>query len=282
MTASRSAARCKRPRRKTPDRDAGDPGKIVLAALIAGVLGVAGRASAADAPVQLKAMPDIAPKVPALPRVVAADSDKAAQRINSALDKLDALTRQDLKDCRANVDKPADADYERSVWVTMRGPRYLSFLVGGSADCGGAHPDAGDYMLVYDLATGSPVNWQRLLPKAMVQGTSLDTGIDGVTIGFVTSTALQSLWLKAEAAANPIDPDCRDVLNDPELKLNLWPDPKGGGLGVEPGDLAHAVQACADPIVIPTTTLRPLGVDAALLDAIDAARAGGFFDKDEP
>jgi hypothetical protein len=255
---------------------------IAAAALLAAMVGFAWPAAATDAPLQLKPMPDIAPNVAALPRIVAASDDKAATRINNALDKIDALVRQSVKDCRANVDKADDADYERSVWVTMRGPRYLSFLIGGSADCGGAHPNAGVYMLVYDLATGSPVNWQRLLPKAMVQGTSLDTGMDGATVGFVTSKTLQSLWLKAEAAASPIDPDCQDVLNDPELKLNLWPDPKGGGLGVEPGDLAHVVQACADPMVIPTATLRPLGVDAALLDAIDAAHAGGFFDKDEP
>ena len=88
--------------------------------------------------------------------------------------------------------------------------------------------------------------------------------------------------MKAAEAANPIDPDCHGGLNDPQLKLNLWPDPKGGGLAIEPGDLVHAEQACADTIVVPTTTLRPLGVHAGLLDAIDAAHAGGFFDKDEP
>jgi hypothetical protein len=170
----------------------------------------------------------------------------------------------------------------RTITVTMRGPRYLGFYVGGSQDCGGAHPDAATSVYVYDLSTGSPVNWQRLLPKSMVQGTSLDTDINGATVAFVTSKALQDFYLKAENAANPIDPDCQDVLTDPKLQLNLWPDPKGGGLGVEPGNLPHVVQACADPIVIPTATLRPLGVSTDLLDAIDAAHAGGFFDKDEP
>lgn len=253
---------------------------LVAAALVGGILGFASQAPAADAPVQLKPSRAITKDVPAFPRLTATDA--AAQRINHALDKLDALTRQAIKDCRANVDKGADFDLTRTITVTMRGPRYLGFYVGGSQDCGGAHPGAGTSAFAYDLSTGSPLNWQRLLPKSMVQGTSLDTDINGATIAFVTSKALQDLYLKAENDAGPIDPDCQGALTDPGLKLNLWPDPKDGGLGVEPGDLPHVVQACADPITIPTATLRPLGVDAALLDAIDAAHAGGFFDKDAP
>jgi hypothetical protein len=164
----------------------------------------------------------------------------------------------------------------------MRGPRYLSFLVNDSADCGGAHPSVSLTALVYDLASGAPVNWQRLLPKAMVQGTSTDSAVDGTVVGFVTSKTLQSLWLKAEATANPIDSDCKDAVTDPKLQLSLYPDAKAGGLAVQPGDFPHVIQACADANVIPTATLRPLGVDAGLLDAIDAAHAGGFFDKDLP
>ena len=251
---------------------------IVIAALVV----FAGQARAADASVQLKAMPPITKDVPAFPRIVAAANDQAAQRINKALDKLDALARQAMKECRDNVQSPADFDFERSIVVTMRGPRYLSFSVGGSQDCGGAHPDAGSSYFVYDLTTGSPVNWQRLLPKSMVQGTSLDTDINGATIAFVTSKALQSLWLKAETATDPIDPDCKDAVSDPTLKLALYPDAKAGGLAVEPGDFPHVIVACADTNVVPTATLRPLGVDAGLLDAIDAAHAGGFFDKDLP
>jgi hypothetical protein len=255
---------------------------ILAAALAAGMLGFAVQALA-EAPVQLKPSPEIAPKIAAFPRLVAAPDDKASQRINQALDKRDASARQMRKDCLANVDKPSDADYERVIWVTMRGPRYLGFLASDNADCGGAYPSTSQMALVYDLASGAPVNWQRLLPKAMVQGTSTDTVVDGTVVGFVTSKTLQNLWLKAEAAAaNPIDPDCKDAVSDPKLMLSLYPDAKAGGLAVQPGDFAHVIAACADTIVIPTATLRPLGVDTALLDAIDAAHTGGFFDKDLP
>jgi hypothetical protein len=254
---------------------------LALAACLGcGALGPAARA--ADAPVQLKPMPAITKDIAAFPRLVAAPDDKATPRINRAFDKLDASARQMQKDCLANVDKPSDADYSRTIWVTMQGPRYLSFLVSDSFDCGGAHPDGSQMALVYDLASGAPVNWQRLLPKAMVQGTSTDTAGDGTVVGFVTSKTLQSLWLKVEAAASPIDPDCKDADTDPKLTLTLYPDAKADGLAVEPGDFPHVIAACADTNVIPTATLRPLGVDAGLLDAIDAAHAGGFFDKDLP
>jgi len=219
------------------------------AAILSGVLGFAPLVLAADAPVQLKPMPAIAKGIAAFPRLTT--SDTPAQRINRALERLDKQAQATLKDCRANADKPSDAEFSRSIWMTMRGPAYLSFLVSDNLDCGGAHPDTGDMVLVYDLGSGAPVNWQRLLPKAMVQGTNTDTTIDGTTVAFVTSKTLQALYSKAEAATNPIDPDCKDVLSDPELKLNLWPDPKGGGLAIEPADLIHAVQACADAIVVP-------------------------------
>lgn len=193
--------------------------KLILAmAACLGCTAFGSVALAADAPVELKAMTDIAGKIAAFPRLVVANNDKAAQRINRALDKRDAAARQMRMDCRSNVDKPSDADYERQIWVTMRGPRYLSFLAADYAGCGGAHPDPGQMALVYDLVTGASVNWQRLLPKAMVQGTSTDNVVDGTLVGFVTSKTLQDLWLKAEATNNP-DPDCKDMVTDPTLRL---------------------------------------------------------------
>jgi hypothetical protein len=202
---------------------------MAAATIVAGVFLVGARVPAAETAVQLKPTPDIADGIVAFPRLVAASDDKAAQRINQALDRRDASARQMQKDCLANVDKPSDADYERTIWVTMQGPRYLSFLVSDNADCGGAHPSTGQMALSYDLAGGAPMNWQRLLPKAMVQGVSTDTAVDGTVVGFVTSKTLQKLWLKADSATGPIDPDCKDAVNDPKLTLSLYPMRKPAG-----------------------------------------------------
>ena len=52
--------------------------------------------------------------------------------------------------------------------------------------------------------------------------------------------------------------------------MMAWLDAKAGGLAVE-FDLAHAVQACADTVIIPTATLRREGAEPVLIDALDAA-----------
>jgi hypothetical protein len=52
--------------------------------------------------------------------------------------------------------------------------------------------------------------------------------------------------------------------------MSAWLDAKAGGLAVQP-DLAHVVQACADPVVISTAALRQEGASPQLTDAIDAA-----------
>ena len=234
---------------------------LTLAACL-GCTALGPAALAADAPVQLKLSPDIADKIVAFPRLVAAADDKAAQRINKALDKRDASARQMQKDCLANVDQPNDADYERTIWVTMQGPRYLGFLVSDNADCGGAHPSNSQMALVYDLVSGAPVKLATApAQRGDGQGTSTDTVVDGTTVGFVTSKTLQGLWLKAEAAANPIDPDCEDLQTIQSCSSALS-DAKAGGPAVQPGNFAHVIAACADTNVIPTATLRPLGIDA--------------------
>ncbi len=255
-------------------------GIAIVVFLLAGF----GAVHAADAPVQLKPSTAIAPDIEAFPRLVAAPGDNAAVRINQALDRRDAVVKKAAKDCRKQSDRPAEADWSRSITVTMRGPAYISFTANDSWFCGGAHPDSSAMALVYDLQTGAPVNWARLLPAALVKGTSLDNAGDGTSIGLVSSPVLQDLMVKAEMAdaANPLDPDCKDVVSDPEVKLSLWPDAKAGGLAVQPASLIHAVAACGDSVVIPTATLRKLGVSAALLDAIDVAHTAGFYDRDQP
>lgn len=216
----------------------------------------------------------------AFPRLVASPGDNAAQRINQALGRLDAQLRSDLKDCRADAAPSADFQWSRTISVPMQGPRYLSFLAHDYWNCGGAHDDFSILGLVYDLSTGSPVNWARLLPASMVQGTAIDTAGDGTSIGVLSSRVFQDLYLKAENSdpKNPLDPECRDVLSDPGLKFTIWPDAEGDGIAIQTQGLPHVVAACgADAIVIPTTTLRRLGVQPALLDAIDTAHAQGWY-----
>lgn len=44
----------------------------------------------------------------------------------------------------------------------MRGPDLLSLVLHDQVNCASAYPDSGTLALVFDLATGAPVNWMRL------------------------------------------------------------------------------------------------------------------------
>jgi hypothetical protein len=238
-------------------------------------------AAGAEAPVQLKATAPLSANLAAFPRLAAAPGDKAAERINQALDRRDRQLQSAVKDCRSNSDRTADATWSRVISVAMRGPRYLSLIANDSWDCGGAHPDFGLLVLVYDLNTGSPVNWARLLPASLIQGTSLDSAGDGTQVGVVSSRAFQDLYLKAKSSdpKDPLDPECRDVLSDPGLKFNIWPDGKGDGLALQAEGLPHVVAACgSDSVIVATSILLKLGVQPALLDAIDTAHLRGWYD----
>jgi hypothetical protein len=157
----------------------------------------------------------------------------------------------------------------------MRGPRFLSLVVGDSWSCGGAHPDSDGFSLVYDLTTGAPVNWARFLPKNLVQKFGTDTAGDGTVVGTLTSSALQALYLKKPDT----DPDCHDPLADPSLTFVIWPDASLPGLAIQPFSLPHAVAACADAWTIPLPMLKQLGIKPELVDALEQAHAQGLFDQ---
>jgi hypothetical protein len=245
---------------------------LAIAAL--GVYSMAvNQAAAADPPVALKKSPPVAKNVDAFPRI-AAPADPAAQRINQALDRRDAQVKTAAKEC-------SNGDWERAVSVPMRGPRYLALTAQDSWDCGGPHPDDSLLVLVYDLSTGSPVNWTRLLPASMVQTSTLDTAGDGTKIGVIGSRVLQDFYIKALSSdpKNPLNPDCHEVLNEPDLKFNVWPDAKAGGIAIQPEGLAHVLAPCVSSVVVPISDLRKMGVQPALLDAIESAHAHRWHDE---
>lgn len=230
-------------------------------------------ALAADQPVALKPSPALATHVAAFPRI-AAPLDAATHKINLALDRQDQVVKSAARQCPSG-------GWSREVTVAMRGPHYLSLTAEDSWDCGGAHPDASRLVLVYDLATGSPVNWARLLPAAMINSASLDAAGDGTRIGVIQSRSLQAFYVKARNSdpKNLLDPDCKDVVQDPELKFSLWPDARAGGIQIEPEGLPHAAAACGGNVLIPAATLRTLGVLPALVEAVETAHAQRWFGR---
>lgn len=244
--------------------------RAILVAMLAAAT-VPAAAGAADKPIALRWPRDLGPAIAALPRLVARPGDHAAAAINHALAADDTDARNAAADCRATGKQ--HSDFSRSVQVTMRGPRYFSVTATRSWYCGGAYPDWSTAAFVYDLASGAAVDWQKLLPASLVDGTTdYTTPGDGIA-----SAALTKLYIPAATD----DADCRNVLTTWQggLGFLLWPDAAADGIALAANNLPHVVKACGPPVTIGTAQLRGLGVDAALLDAIDAAHANGWYQQ---
>jgi len=240
-----------------------------IAAAMAVVL--AGSAARAADAVRLSVGPDLAKDSAALPRI-AAPSTAATARINAALARLDRSWAGYVRDCLAGG---KDNEASRRVEIAMRGPRYLAVLARDSEDCGGAHPDYSLTALTYDLQTGRPADWGRLLGPRLASSVGADSAIDGATIGLVSSPELRRLYvatLKARGG-EPRDwwKDCDDVLADDSLQFSVWPDAKAGGLMLAP-QLVHAVQACGEEVAISAPTLRSFGASPDLVAVLSGAR----------
>ena len=220
-------------------------------------------ASTPAAAVTLVASPAINSQIAALPRI--ADPTPAERSINRGLAQADASVRGSCD------------GWQRTVQVVMRGAGYLSVVASDNWYCDGdASPGSDSFGLAYDLHTGSPLNWARLLPKALVQSTILDYSGDGLPLGVVFSPALTALYMKL--AQPNIDPSCVPELQQSPFPFMLWPDAKADGVVLNPDGLAHAIAACGPQETIPLATLRQIGVSPTLLDAIAAAHQAGEFD----
>jgi len=226
----------------------------------------------------LRASPAIGHGVAALPRLVAAPGDRAAARINQALSRADERVHK--ADCTGEIDGE-QMDWTRTISVTMRGPHFLSLVVADVWFCGGAHPDYDQFPLVYDLSTGAPVNWSRLLPAALVQETGTDTASDGTVVGTVSSPKLHDLYLKGVNSAPDIDHDCDDVLANPDLRFTVWPSARTAGITIKPFGLPHVVAGCGSEWTVPLSVLRKLNARHELLDAIEVAHSQGWYESQQ-
>ncbi len=240
-------------------------------------LALCGPAWAADRPVTLTGQPDLKPGIAAMPQI-AAPADDAERRINAALRRLDGNVRKAAQACRA--EGGPNSSWERTIRTPMRGPGFLSVVIVDNAFCGGAHPNVSTMAIVYDLATGAPVDWTALLPATLTGTVSLAAGADGTRMVTLAAKALHALYLMfyrrgaAAAKAEGDDAACRETVADTTSggppAMMAWLDARAGGLAVQ-FDLAHVVQACADPVVIPTATLRREGAQPILIKALEAA-----------
>jgi hypothetical protein len=210
-------------------------------------------------------MPKLGQQADAFPRLAAAGP--VADRINAGLAAADARAVKAMRECRNDAPR---GSWTRTVDVTMRGPQFVSLVAHDGADCGGAYPNQPIVPLVYDLATGRPVDWTRLFPRTVSGEATTMTGGDGTVLGVLASRTLSSRYLfglKLEGA-------CGSAFDDADPPFMLWPDARAGGLVPYQEAPPHGVRACGGTVTIPVDKLIGFGTSARLIDAIAAAHRG--------
>jgi hypothetical protein len=235
---------------------------------------ISAAAQAADRPVKLVVPPPVAKDAAAMP-LIADPQDAAENKINAALARLDGNLKRGMADCASSAkESKARWSWQRSVDATMRGPGFLSFAITDLSDCGGAHPNVGVMSIVYDLTTGSPVDWTKLLPASLTGTVALNEGADGTKVVTLTSKRLTDLYVAGYAKGKHAS-DCgsamTDQIADGPQAMMTWLDARTGGLAMVVVDVPHAIAACDDPVVVPTATLRQAGAAPSLLSALEAA-----------
>ncbi len=241
--------------------------KSILVAVLVAL--AAPPASAASAPPTLRKTPDFAKDAEAYPTLVGAT--KAIAKINRILRGANARQRSDMKDCLR--DSPQDGYWwEQSVDAPLLGAHFVSFWAHGNMSCGGAHPNLIDEVFVFDLSSGEPVDWRRLLP-AQLRGEP-GRASDGTASPpeEIASPALTALFI-AESEKEGVGADCKEAFAEQDMDFAFWPDAKAKGLAMRAVNLLHWAEGpCSGPVTIPLATLKRLGFDAPLVQDIETGR----------
>jgi hypothetical protein len=226
--------------------------------------------------IQLSPVKELSKGVEAWPLIVN-PATPAEQRVNATLTRLNLRLAQALRECDAGAldeAKPmgtagkgqdsTSEDWSRTIKVTMTGPRFLSLVATDEIDCGGAHPNSDVMAMVFDMTTGTPVNWPAQFPQSAGASSFVDLVGDGSKVGALVLPALLKMY--AAAASE----ECKDAFQDPQSFL-IWPDAQHGTLVVQAFDLPHVTQACANEFGLTMEQARKLGFDESVLSAIEQA-----------
>lgn len=147
--------------------------------------------------------------------------------------------------------------------MVFPGPVFLSILTLNGSYCPGA-AHGSHYALPYsfDLRAGNAVDWTDIVPTGLQDSARRPHRTDCI----IGSPALTDVYL---SFATAMDAECRDaILGDNDGHFRLWPSAQDRGIVLMPAGLAHAEQACADPVALPLARLRALDFPADLLEAL--------------
>jgi hypothetical protein len=205
---------------------------------------------------------------------IASPATPAEERINGILAGLNQKLRQDVQACDANFlqsraddlasTKGEKGAWERTVRVTMHGPRYLSMVADDVAIvCDNSYPNHYVYPLVFDLQTGSLVGWASLMGR-------LDSPPDASQCPEVCSNDTIDSPKLDEMSRKATSGECKRVF-DSAQDYQVWPDAKRGALVALATGLPHVIQGCAMELSLSANEARGLGFDEGLLEALEEA-----------
>jgi len=203
--------------------------------------------------------------------LIARPTNAAERRVNATLTHLNRKFADRERDCLSgefawSKDSFDRGEWQRTVKVTMRGPRFLSMVAADGFYCGTAHPDDDLVVLAFDLETGEQMDWGALVPKSV--GASLPTNVVGDEDGTppLILPELQAIY----AAAEDPDSDCTGYFQD-ERPFVLWPDAESGTVVAEVAGLPHVALPCKNELKLTIEQARKLGFDETLLRVIEEA-----------
>ena len=241
--------------------------------LAAGLLGFGAMFAQGNGAFVVQASAPLYAGLAAFPRVMTGEgaTPEVAARLNATLARQDARVAGAAAECRKTAQKAKrEAEpkaWQRTVEVMMAGPRYLSLLATDTDDCGRTLAHRGVVLpLVYDLTTGAPVTWEKLMPAGV--RASVATGEDGTQMGVVEWPVLQARALKQAT------PECRELIRENGiLDFALWLDGAKGTLVAETVSFPNAGAGCEVPMTFSSEELRQMGSSKDLVDALEIAKA---------
>ena len=224
--------------------------------------------------VKLVPQPDLAKGIASFPHL--APEVPHSAKINAAVDKIQGRVLAVVADCKKAGN--GESDFNRSIDVTMQGPRFVSFVVRDAFVCGGPHPNASKAAFVYDLTTGKPADWLHLLPAAVAGKAVAGSTTGDVVLGLLQSPALKRAYVEDNKASG-VDNDCLDAYKEMKFSFMLWPDAEKRGLVLDQDDLPWSMKHCGGGITLSLDKLRKLGVGEELIDAIRSGEAAPAVKK---
>lgn len=205
----------------------------------------------------LIAQAPLAPEIARLPRL--AGTSPAVARINATLARVDDDVAAELAGLTG-----AYSFWERDTEVAFSGPWFLSLVeFNAYYRDGAAHPESFLRFLTFDLATGSEVDWRRLLPI------QLASDLQRTRWGRYTGERLTTYFL---AHVDPgTDGECLRVLEATRLAFDFSLEAATRSVVIHPNGAAHSEKACESAVAVGLEALRALDAATDLIRALDSA-----------